>query len=182
MHITILNGDMNSNSGHFSIAMDHFSTILKEENEVDHYKLNEMNLHYCTGCWDCWWKIPGRCKLKDDGEQIFRSVINSGFFIFASPLYAGFTSSALKKITDRLIVLIHPYLQLRNNESHHRKRYDRYPDFGVIIKKEKGTDEEDIQIIKDIYDRFAINFHCTQKYFIVMDEARPSELVNATLT
>ena len=77
---------------------------------------------------------------------------------------AGFTSSTLKKITDRFVGLLHPYIKLKNGECHHLKRYDKYPDFGLVLKKEADTDTEDIEIINDIYDRFAINFHSTKKY------------------
>jgi multimeric flavodoxin WrbA len=129
-----------------------------------------MNLHYCTGCWSCWWKTPGECAIKDDAEQIFRAVINSELIVFASPLIAGFTSAMLKKIQDRLIVLLHPYLQINNGESHHRRRYDKYPEFGVIIDKEGDTDEEDLKIVKDIYDRLAINFHSKQRFIKFVDE------------
>lgn len=180
MKITILNGDMGLNPGSFSAYLETLVRALEKDNEITVFPLSKMNLHYCTGCWDCWWKTPGRCKLKDDGEQIFRSVINSDFFIFASPLMAGFTSSALKKITDRLIVLIHPYLEMRNGESHHRKRYENYPDFGVLIEKEKDTDNEDLQIVKDIYDRLAVNFHNKQKYLLDIEQTKPETIVYET--
>jgi len=139
-----------------------------------------MNLHYCTGCWSCWWKTPGKCSIKDDAEPIFKSVINSDFFIFASPLIAGFTSSLLKKITDRFIVLLHPYIELKNGENHHRKRYTKYPDFGLILKNESVTDHEDIEIISDIYDRLAINFHCKKKYLKCIDQVKPKDIVYET--
>jgi hypothetical protein len=49
------------------------------------------------------------------------------------------------------------------------KRYDKYPEFGVIIDKEEDTDDEDIKIIKDIYDRLAINFHSRQRFIKYVD-------------
>lgn len=180
MKITILNGDMSAKTGGLSKHLADLVQALEKENEITVFPLSKMNLHYCTGCWDCWWKTPGQCKLTDDGEQIFRSVINSDFFIFASPLMAGFTSSVLKKITDRLIVLIHPYLEIRNGESHHRKRYKRYPEFGVIVEKEDDTDDEDLQINKDIYDRLAVNFHSRQKYFKIIIRENIEEIVHET--
>ena len=139
-----------------------------------------MNLHYCTGCWSCWWKTPGRCAINDDAEKIIRSVINSDFVIFASPLIAGFTSSALKKITDRLIVLLHPYIELINGESHHRKRYNKYPDFGLILEKETDTDNEDLDIVNDIYERFALNFHCEKKYTRYIDHDKVEDIIYET--
>jgi multimeric flavodoxin WrbA len=169
MKITILYGNPLRNGLDFTSYIEKLAAELRLKCEVDYYFLDEMNLDFCTGCWSCWWKTPGECVLQDDARQIFRSVINSDFVIFASPMIGGFISSSLKKITDRLIVLLHPYIKIIHGESHHKKRYDRYPDFGVIVKKEKDTDEEDIQILRAIYDRFALNFHSKQQYLTVID-------------
>jgi multimeric flavodoxin WrbA len=174
MTITILNGDQSN--GSFSNKIRSYAGELSEKHQVHLFNLSKMNLNYCTGCWGCWWKTPGECALKDDGEQIFRAVINSNFLIFSSPLVAGFTSSTLKKIQDRLIVLLHPYLQIINGESHHRKRYEQYPEFGVILEKEEDTDNEDLQIVKDIYDRLAINFHSKQRFTKFVDEVSASDI------
>jgi len=179
MTITILNGD--NRNGSFSGKINSLTGKLSEQHQVHLFNLSKMNLRYCTGCWSCWWKTPGECAIKDGADEIFRSVISSDFLIFASPLVAGFTSSTLKKIQDRLIVLLHPYIQLINGESHHRKRYVHYPEFGVIIEKEQDTDSEDLQIVKDIYDRLAINFHSKQRFIKFIDEVNvlDFELSNA---
>ncbi len=182
MKITILNGNMRSQPDEFSAYIDQLNKKIKEDHSCHLYNLNEMNLRYCTGCWSCWWKTPGECSIKDEGEKIFPSVINSDFIIFASPLMAGFTSSALKKITDRLIVLLHPYIELINGECHHRKRYDKYPDFGLLLQKEADTDKEDLDIIKDIYDRLAINFHCRRKYLKFTDQDKIEDIIYETCT
>jgi len=118
MKITILNGDFEKNDTFFSTYIDDFTNKLKEKHEVELYTLNKMNLKFCTGCWSCWWKTPGKCAIKDDADTIFKSCIDSDFLIFASPLKAGFISSELKKITDRLIVLLLPYIQIINRECH----------------------------------------------------------------
>ena len=181
MKITILNGDMNKGENGFTDYVNIFSKKLEEQgHSVDHFKLHDMDLHFCTGCWTCWWKTPGQCTLKDDGEQVLRSVINADFFVFASPLMAGFTSSRLKLITDRLVGLLHPYVEIHQGEYHHRKRYERYPDFGLILEREDDTDEEDIQIVRDIYKRFSINFHNSMKYLMLTDQESMDEIVHRT--
>ena len=180
MKITILNGDMVKGESDFSVYVEKLAEKLQENNVVNLYNLQKMNLHYCTGCWSCWWKTPGTCAIKDDAEQILKSVINADFIIFASPLMAGFTSSTLKKITDRFVGLLHPYIKLKNGECHHLKRYDKYPDFGLVLKKEADTDTEDIEIINDIYDRFAINFHSTKKYIKFTDNNKIEEIIYET--
>lgn len=176
MTITILNGYQGLQSGEFIQKLDNISNELAKNHNVNHFKLHKMNLHYCTGCWSCWWKTPGECAIKDDAEQIFRSVIMSDIVIFASPLVAGFTSSTLKKITDRLIVLLHPYIELINGECHHRKRYPNYPDIALIIDKEPDTDSEDISIVNEIYDRFSLNFHCKRRFTKLIDEVVLSDI------
>jgi multimeric flavodoxin WrbA len=123
MNIVILNGDARQEESEFQAFLEKLAEGFRINHSVRVFALGEMNLHYCTGCWSCWWKTPGICSIHDDAEEIFRSVIHSDFLIFASPLIAGFTSAVLKKITDRLIVLLHPYIELRNGENHHRKRY-----------------------------------------------------------
>lgn len=180
MKITILDGDMNPKSNDFSIYLEKLTEEFAENHKVDTFPLHKMDLKYCTGCWSCWWQTPGRCTLKDQGEDIFRSVINSDFIIFASPLKAGFTSSALKKITDRLIVLLHPYIKFVNKECHHKKRYDKYPDFGLVLQKEADTDEEDMKIINDIYDRFGLNFHSQKKFIKYIDIDKTEDVIYET--
>jgi hypothetical protein len=188
MKITILNGDLNPTTNSFSRKVEAYVEELRKSNRVDLFTLAQMDLHYCTGCWSCWWKTPGECAINDDAEIIFRSVINSDLVIFASPLIAGFPSSALKKIMDRLIVLLHPYIEIVNGECHHRKRYEKYPNLGLILEKEPDTDDEDIKLVKDIFDRLAINFHSklvfvkmidevTKLDFVIMEEVRNDEKI-----
>lgn len=176
MKISILNGDLNPTTNNFSRKVETYVEELRKSNQVDLFTLAQMDLHYCTGCWSCWWKTPGECAISDDAEVIFRSVINSDLVIFASPLIAGFPSSALKKIMDRLIVLLHPYIEIVNGECHHRKRYDKYPNLGLIIEKEADTDDEDIKIVKDIYHRLAINFHSNLVFIKTIDEVTKQDL------
>ncbi len=180
MKITILNGDMNPGKSEFQEYLENLNLKLNEDNSCILYNLNKMDLHFCTGCWSCWWKTPGLCAINDDAGKIFESFINSDFVIFASPLIAGFTSSSLKKITDRLIVLLHPYIKIINSECHHLKRYDKYPDIGLLLEKEKDTDNEDIKITGDIYDRFAVNFHSRVRYLKFNDLCSIEEIVYET--
>jgi hypothetical protein len=131
-----------------------------------------MNIMQCTGCWSCWWKTPGICATKDDAQSIMYHVIHADLVVHASPVVAGFTSALLKTIQDRCIVLLHPYIEPIQGECHHRKRYDRYPDMALLLQPQSDTDEEDIEIITDIYHRLAINFHCKISHIWLTSEVR----------
>lgn len=180
MIITILNGECSPCESTFSGYMEKLHRELSEmsDNRVKTFSLKEMKLSKCRGCWDCWWTTPGLCSMKDGAEEIFFWAAQSDLIIMASHLTAGFTSSLLKTITDRLIVLLHPYLELRDGELHHKKRYKNYPDFGVILEKEADTTEEDRIILNKIYDRFALNFHNTKKFLYFNEEITPEEVAS----
>lgn len=119
--------------------------------------LRTMNIRFCTGCWSCWWATPGECVFKDESHTICKEYINSDFVLFFSPMIMGFVSALTKKIQDKLIPLIHPYLEIVQGEIHHLKRYKNYPRIGLLLEKTPGTDEEDIEITTDMFKRFALN-------------------------
>jgi multimeric flavodoxin WrbA len=168
MKITILNGDMQPNKS-FTTQVNKLVSQLSNEHSIAVFNLIDEHIYSCHGCFYCWVKTPGICVLKDAAAVIHKAVINADLLIFASPLKLGFTSSVLKKITDRLIVLLHPYIKLRQGEMHHEKRYAQYPNFGIILQKEPDTDEEDILILRDIYDRIALNFHAEVQFLDFID-------------
>jgi multimeric flavodoxin WrbA len=181
MNITMLNGSMTGEPDKLNKYLDRLEQDLMSDGcTVDHFRLIDMNLHFCTGCWSCWWKTPGQCATKDDAGEIFRSVIHADFLIFASPLIVGFPSSRLKMIMDRLIVLLHPYILLKNGEYHHHKRYDHYPDFGLVLEKEADTDQEDIHIVRDIFERFSLNFHNNMQYLALTDQDTVEDVARMT--
>ena len=175
MKITVLDGDMACRESAFSAYLAELTAALKGNHDLAVFSPADMELKYCTGCWSCWWKTPGRCVHKDRGEEILRSVISSDLVLFASPLSAGFTTSALKKITDRLVPLVHPYAIFIHGETHHRKRYDRYPRMGLVVRPEPDTDPEDREIVETLYDRLAVNFHSRREFTVWTDRTGPEE-------
>jgi len=160
MKITILNGNPDSDNQKFDDYLNNLIKLLKlSNNSVVHFKLREMEILHCRGCFGCWLKTPGQCIYKDDSYDICRESINSDFLLFAAPLVMGFPSAVLKNAMDKLIPNLLPYIELVDNkECHHMKRYDKkYPLIGLLIEKENDTDSEDIEIVSDIYARFAID-------------------------
>jgi len=160
MKITILNGNPNADNVIFDDYLKALSDLLESS---DHtaliITLREIDLRYCTGCFDCFVKTPGECVIKDGSDDICREYIHSDFVLFASPLIMGFTSALLKKAHDRLLPLLHPYFEVFENQIHHIPRYDTYPLTGLLLEKGKDTDEEDVTIVSDIYSRDAINLN-----------------------
>lgn len=158
MNVLILNGNPDVENRDF----DKYLNRLKNEFDNDKDKINiiyirDQNVIHCTGCWSCWVKTPGKCKIKDDTYAIREAYIKSDMVIFASPITMGFISSGLKKVMDKLIPLLHPYTEIVRKEVHHKKRYAKYPLIGLLYEN-MSRDPEDIKITTDIFVRFALNF------------------------
>ncbi len=159
MKITILNGNPDATNTAFDGYLARLSNALvSDQHEVTILELREMDIKYCTGCWGCWVKTPGECVAVDDSHGVCRAVINSDFALWASPVIMGFYSALLKKVTDKLIPLVHPYAVVDQGEAHHLARYDKYPLLGLLLEKGDGVNDQDIEIISEIHKRTALNF------------------------
>jgi len=82
--------------------------IASRGNTLIRYNLQSLDLHYCTGCFNCWWKTPGRCVIHDDMEILYPEILKADLLLFTSPLVMGLPSYLIKKCQDRLIPLLHP--------------------------------------------------------------------------
>jgi len=172
--ITILNGSP------APAAIDVYLRQLTTALEVAGHRitlidLRTVPLRYCIGCWGCWVKTPGECVARDASLDIDRAVINADFVLWSAPLKMGFPAELLKMALDKHLPLIHPYTEVAYGESHHLRRYRRYPRVGLLLQKEAATDERDLQIVSDIFCRIAINFK-TRLEFSLTTDIPPNEL------
>lgn len=159
MQVLILNGTPAKGYSEFRRKLFAYKVQLNTLHQVDQIDLHDKNLGYCQGCFNCWWKTPGECTIRDDIDAISSAVMNAERVIFASPLIHGFPSHLIKMLQDRLLPLLMPYIQLIGGECHHERRYNKYPTLELFFGREMHTEVEDIHIVRDIYDRLAINFH-----------------------
>jgi len=159
MKITILNGNPDENNTAFDDYLTNLSDELNSDGHaVTSFELREMDISYCIGCFGCWVKSPGECRSEDDSTVVSRAYINSDFVLWASPVIMGFYSALLKKVTDKFIQLVEPYMVFVDGESRHAARYDRYPLAGLLLEKGADSDDEDISIIADTHKNTTLNF------------------------
>lgn len=64
--------------------------------------LDEMNINYCAGCNSCTKNLKEYCVIKDDMQEIYKSLIEANKIIIASPVYMNFITGILKNMIDRL--------------------------------------------------------------------------------
>lgn len=125
MKITILNGELAPGDGAIDRALDELTPLLCDEHRVTVHRLRDRSLKGCTGCWSCWVKTPGRCIHRDAMDEILPSIISADLLLFAAPLSMGFVSALLKGACDRMIPLLHPYIEIVAEECHHQRRHGR---------------------------------------------------------
>jgi multimeric flavodoxin WrbA len=105
-------------------------------------------IHTCIGCFACWIKTPGQCVIADEFSKMSECISKCDEVIIISKCFYGGYSPFIKNVMDRSISYVHPYFEIRNNELHHRKRYDNHFELSVyfygedITEKEKATAEK----------------------------------------
>lgn len=155
------------------IAIINTTSKMYSESDFDRDNIKVVNtttleLHHCVGCFGCWTKTPGECFQKDDMPLIAETVMNSNLTVFISDVKVGFISSELKKVNDKMIQLIHPYMDIVEGEVHHKRRYKRYPKLALVLIDSDGLNDEVFEIIDNIYKRVSINFR-TKHVFTMKD-------------
>lgn len=180
MNILIMNG---SKGG--SVIDSRVSEIKSIVSDMGHgvkeLVLRDMNYSPCRGCFNCWVKTPGLCIFKDDGDILCREALSADVVLLASPVIMGYPSALTKNALDRIIPLIHPYLEDVGGEVHHMKRYKKYPALALLLESGEDTDEEDIEIIKEIFERAALNLRSSLKFLKLTDSAA-EETVNEIIS
>ncbi len=69
------------------------------EIEVEKLCLNQLTITPCQSCDSC--MKTGRCRLRDDMEGIYQSIIAMDAFILAAPIYFSGMSAQAKLMIDR---------------------------------------------------------------------------------
>lgn len=181
MKITIINGSPAGYGKELDSYIDKLADSLAEKHECLRINLKEKEILKCTGCFGCWVKKPGECVFKDDSAGICESYILSDLVILASPVLKGFVSATLKSMQDKLIPLIHPDFEIHDGEVHHRARYGKYPKLSLLLHRDDDCDDEDIGIIRTIYERSAKTLKTSLEH-LFLTETKASEVAHAIST
>jgi len=183
MKITIFNGSPADHGGDINAYLERLSGILRSPDGGGHLvrelKLRELNIKPCVGCFGCWLKTPGLCVHNDDSSIASDAAANSEFLIHASPLVMGFTSSLLRWAAEKTIVNLLPYFSVIKGEVRHKWRYrSKAPTIGVLVGREGDTSEDDLEIIRDIYQQIALEIQ-TRLRFVLDTGSHAQEVANA---
>ena len=156
--VVILDGS-GARDQHSAVILEELSGVLKRDgSEIEVFRLREMKLAHCLGCFGCWVKTPGMCVEEDAGRQIARAIIQSDTTVLFTPVTFGGYSPELKRMMDRFIQLISPYFQMDHGEVHHPPRYAGRPRL-MMVGVQREPNPHEAYIFKTLAGRNAINFH-----------------------
>lgn len=87
----------------------------------------------CMGCFDCWIKNDGVCRINDAINNMKDLFKNADQVIVISKNTYGMFSPFVKNVFDRSIGYLSPYFRKVFGEVHHALRYDRKVNIEYII-------------------------------------------------
>lgn len=140
------------------------------KNLSDDIKIIEKKepINNCIGCFGCWVKTPAKCVINDSYENMGEYFSKSDEIIIISKCVYGGFSPFVKNILDRSISYVHPYFKMRNNEMHHKRRYNNIIKLTVWFYGENITLEEK-ETANKLINANAINFDGVVKQISFVD-------------
>jgi len=141
--------------------------------EFEHIRLSETDIAWCKGCFQCWLITPGECIHKDSGNDVASKFIKSDLAILLSPVTFGSYSSELKKAMDRFVGNLSGLFTKYKGETHHVKRYSKYPAMAVL-GVQPTEDAEGATIFRELAYRNSLNFY-PESFIshVFMEDANP---------
>jgi multimeric flavodoxin WrbA len=124
--------------------------------EVERMDLRDQEISHCAGCFKCWYQTPGECVIEDDARDVTWGMANGDLVVMLSPVTFGGPSYALKRALDRQICLLSPFFTRVRGETHHRKRYRRYPKL-IVVGSLNGGDGAQAATFERWARRMALN-------------------------
>lgn len=179
MNALILDGALPGDVALPALARCIQQALNARDHEAEIIALRKLKIAYCLGCFDCWTKSPGICKIDDDGRTVTRAMLASDLVVYLTPLTFGGYSSELKKALDRSICLVSPFFTRIDGEVHHKLRYDHYP---AILGVGVSLAPSDVQAatFTRLVERNALNLHApAHGAIIVRPDAAASTIEQA---
>jgi multimeric flavodoxin WrbA len=155
LEIIVLNGARAKDAKTDEVT-DALNSTLSTAGQASIYKLRDLKVADCLGCFGCWIKTPGKCVINDDAQAIISKMPLSDLIVYVTPIVFGCYSYELKKVLDRQICGILPFFKNVNGELHHPQRYEKTGKLAAVgVLPEPNPKSE--EIFKTLLYRNSLN-------------------------
>ncbi len=149
------------------------STLESSGKKVSEFRLEDTELKFCRGCFDCWVRTPGRCVFtenkNDSGGELLSHFLNADLVLMGSDVKAGFVSWKIRRVHERMLPSLLPYIGFHKGESHHEIRSEKNPLLGLVLgirETDLYPDPESVlERIRGFYRRLALNYRTELSFF-----------------
>ena len=94
---------------------------------------SELSVNDCMGCFACWNVTPGICVHKDDMPGVLEKMREADLILWATPLYHYGMTARLKRILERTLPLVKPWMVKDGEHFGHPFRYEGNPWKMVVV-------------------------------------------------
>ncbi len=148
--------------------------------EVNWVVLRDQKIGNCAGDFFCWVRTPGMCNVADDNRTLAAAIVSSDLMVYLTPVTFGGYSAHLKSMVDHQIQNISPFFARVQGETHHQKRYDRYPRI-LAVGWLPAPDAQAEAVFEHLVQRNAINFYAPRSETMLVYPAQPDAELQAEL-
>ena len=123
MKVLAFNCSPRMEKGNTSLILTPFLEGMREAGaEVELFYTKKLEINPCQGCFNCWFKTPGKCWQKDDMDMLIPKLGEADVWVIATPLYVYGMTGPMKNLIDRIIPLVQPFFELRDGHCRHPRR------------------------------------------------------------
>lgn len=126
MKVVAFNASPKMEHGGTAVVLNPFLDGLRETGaDVELFYVRKLSVKPCLGDFACWVKTPGRCSQRDDMDMLLPKLAEADLVVLATPVYVDGMTGALKTIIDRMVPLVQPFFELREDHCRHPRRYEK---------------------------------------------------------
>jgi multimeric flavodoxin WrbA len=123
MKVIAINSSPLIDKGNTSLVLDPFLEGMKEAGAVvELFYTKKLEIHPCQGEFNCWLKTPGECFQQDDMQMLLPKLAGAEVLVLATPVYVDGVTGPMKNLLDRIIPLVQPFVELRDDHCRHPRR------------------------------------------------------------
>lgn len=134
--------------------VNHTVSLLKSCSADCHVMdMGSLRVEGCKGCYVCMLVTPGKCCIRDDGEELLRQIVQHDQVVFIFDTALNFINHKGINLINRMFPLVNMMLEPRCGEILHTPRYDAIPKIGFLY-----TGDADQDLINSWLMRVMVNY------------------------